>query len=642
MDPREELRLRKEALAEAEQVPSGELQMSPQEELRLRKEALGESSSSTEGSLGRYAGMALRSAASIPGQIADIPLLAYNLPRAVYEAYNPEAPNRTFSLGEMTKQGIDKLTEGKYAPHTNTEKNIAAAGEALAPFGVAGKITKLPKLIQKAYAPTAANIAGTGAGAATAQQVLNINPEDSLSALGLGIVSGSLANRATRGIQGAGRTLMGKAGQDSRARAAIRYKPIGQKLISEIPEELGGKEIESVTHQKAGKLAYKGIDQYKNKADRVFNTLEKKLDSLIGKKIDKESPERFVSMKEPMEWAMDQYNKIETPVMKEEFLNSPLGKQLQKIGFKDLLEADPHSAIGSGITDIKVPYKDLLTFRRNLDNSISTFGQIGSIDQGDLKQLRGQIKEQLGNKIKEFGEKPYKILQRYNQHYEKYADKRIPMINDIKEEKNFPAKAYKKSISDIQDDAQRPEVIIKSLKGPEKEEYTLSLFRDLGKKKGEIKPTGGSQDLPIQKFDLPTFFDNFTSLEPETQKIYMSGLTKPMQQNIKKQLKLYEGYKNIINESEGFADVLFKKPALSLKSKLTKTFIRKMAGEKWESEAGQKKLRTVLEGGTLKKKPSMGSLKQAAVTVTPWMLDKQIAERKKRKYVIHPDAIETR
>lgn len=147
-----------------------------------------------------------RNLATLPGAVADVPALLYNVPAALMG-------KQTYVPSQMIGSAIDKATQGYTKPETNMEKVKEAVTQSVLPMGALGKagnllarqgskwLNKPGKYLQSSNALTPSNVAATAAGSAGTQQYLNMNPEANvLDTLGIGLLASLAGGKIGKNI----------------------------------------------------------------------------------------------------------------------------------------------------------------------------------------------------------------------------------------------------------------------------------------------------------------------------------------------------------------------------------------------------------------------------------------------------------
>lgn len=150
---------------------------------------------------------------------------------------------------------------------------------------------------------------------------------------------------------------------------------------------------------------------------------------------------------------------------------------------KEMIEKSLEKELGN-ISANKVPYKTgIREIQRKIDDMVSTYGQIGNISQGQLKQLRGVIKQDLTNHFDTIGGEANQAWKTYNKEGHLFIKNKKPIINEI-------YKANEKSLTHVLQDALRARnsnphklrVIYEGLSPESKTEVFGSFINNLGKK----------------------------------------------------------------------------------------------------------------------------------------------------------------
>ena len=419
-----------------------------------------------------------------------------------------------------------------------------------------GKITEIANELSPR------NIMGTTLASGASQHMLNEDPDNFLGALGAGLAA-SAVNQT--GFNAMGRVMakdpyklidilsshikynpkkhsrLIKAGIDPTMADVVDRPSIktvqkwlendwaGGPMISEarnnqsrqVLENLGAYKSD-LTPSSSGELIYRGAVNRKQRMSKVssdmFNALNRKINNFII-----ENPnERFVKIDKPIQSLSKEFIKLETPQMKSDFLKSDQGKLLTKMidmtpnrVFDANGKIDIVKSLKGSPDNMKVPFEDAMSLRRNLDDRLSEkFGIIGDRTQGDLKHIRGMLKEGQSDFIKKIGPSAEKSWNRANRFYSNYAEKEVPIINKIsKTHKISEVDNFNNIIKDFRKGEISSSLAMKGLKQKDRSLLTNSIISDLGKDN-------------FGDFDYHRFYKNYNSL-PEVQKSYLtSNLTK--------------------------------------------------------------------------------------------------------------------
>ena len=485
---------------------------------------------------------------------------------------------------------IESIGEGRAKAKPGFQENIEPYAESLLslPFGGgAGKgLQALGKIIPKGG--KVLEYAGKGVGAGTklttrtaaanvgalyGARKASENYEDNPIASLVGLIVGGFAGRGAINQASNLRKLPGGI-RDLKSKAAIRTSTVGEPYLEEVAHDLGAHRILEQSPLEAGDIAQKSVGAYKAKANQLWNKLETSL--------HKHGANLRVSAADPLKWAVEKFSELDDPILKDIFMKSPLGVETKRMmGLNLGLNAESFiEAIQKKPSLLTKDYsfRDVLKYRRNIDNSISNKGwnQIGSIDEGELKHFRGLFSHSIGDGFKYLSPESYKLWNRYNANYSKYAATKIPKINAVTEHEFEPYKAFEASKEGLKGLDSNAQFTMSTLKGGDKEKYALSVIRDLGRN-GE-------------KFDLHKFAKNFHDLETPVKKQILGSLSPAVRKDVQTQLGIVKGMNNIVNETQNLGDILYRTPALSTYQKVKKTLIKQLAGSKYKTPEGRQKL----------------------------------------------------
>lgn len=528
---------------------------------------------------------------------ANLPVLGYNLAAAT--AGKPE--HMVDYPSERVGAGVDWLTGGRSKSRNKYEETMEPYQElglgmvtgsayakllekAAAKAAIKGS-TKAAKTLSRTgkvigagsalNAPTAARNVGALYGA---QRAGEIYPESPLVAPIVGSVIGGTVGKSAHSVTNLANP---KSWSQAVEEAALRHPKIGKKFIEQTPTRYGAEDILKQDASKVGKTVQEGVRGYLGKATGMWGRLEKRLDTTA-----KTSPVgNEVSISRPLIKVVNEFKKLDDPVLQNDFMRSPIGQELikhmrlsPKTTGEDFAALIADRASLKGLVNQRYTVSDLLKLRRNIDNDISKKGHmpIGTYDEKDLRSFRGSLAKSIGKKFKEMGEVPHSQYKRYMSNYERFAETKKDKINDILEHKFSPGKAYDAATQDLTRHVEYPEFVSNTLTGAAKENFGKSLLGELGR-------TGDG-------FDLDKASKNFANLSHSSKEKVLATLSKSDKDAFLKQLDIHKGYNKILHKENNIVDTLLRTPALSVRKALLKTRGKRYLGEKFNNPEGIERL----------------------------------------------------
>lgn len=465
-----------------------------------------------ESNIGKVGRSALRSTAAIPGNIADVPLLAYNLPAMLMG-------KKTYSVGEKSKELMDRALGMEGRPIDPSMRLGEAALDVMLPGGVATKVinagekaSKISKIAHSMYAPTKSAVAGSVA----AQHVSNVDPTNPLGAfaagIGIPLVSGkigtSLKNRSTN-----------KAIKHAQKNPNLR-----KEAIEYLGHEAGAPEIKGMTREESGKVITRGQQHQKKADETLFN-------------------ERFSKAETEARKITDNFKNYKThlkigPTIKS-FLDDVNWEHLSAAERKIILETEPGKAVKrllgfnnskksvSQIDDIyknkEFPeliskYHNVNNISRDLRNFTSKGDVIGSVEQGLAKKLNSGLIDDMGTVFKD-DPKMHQYWKDTRNMYSVEMEHHKPLKNKVLEHqpreffKGKPTEAFLETTTgkgNVLESPHNLDYYLKGLNPEDKNKYIQGLLNEIGSKSGE--------------FSLPEAVGGFKKLKEPIRNILTGGM----------------------------------------------------------------------------------------------------------------------
>lgn len=434
-------------------------------------------------------------------------------------------------------------------------------------------LTKGAKALKMMSAPTASNIGTTAGATAASQAYLNENPNDALGSLLASLAGGVTGQKSLKALKnvkelGLSNTLANRTGK------ALQINPEKVAQMGDIPYSLGDVTNSPIYQALQNKASWApgagGIMKrfYKKQGDIVrekigvdeFPLDEETAGHLIHKSAEKQTKAHSTKMEELKElyekpikegnnlveaphslsFNKEQLKQHLTPTEKSLYLKEAAAKealnlermaeevaQLEKPGIKigkenvdfqkhphlkEMIENQINKELGEIKTN-RVPYKGLQQIKSNIDDLISTYGQIGNVSQRALKELRGSIKNDLDKHFKSLGGETSRAWDTFNKEGSTFIRTKKKNFNEIfKANEKDLTKVFMDTIKDRKTNPRKLSVVYEGLSVPEREKLFGSFMHDLGKT--------GTNDFNIFKARR-----NFNDMRKAQQNVFLEGLS---------------------------------------------------------------------------------------------------------------------
>lgn len=348
--------------------------------------------------------------------------------------------------------------------------------------------SKIANIGSRTYATTKANIAGNIGSSAASKAYLDEHPNDVGGAILAGLaggttgsISGNVLKHGPKNVaaRGTGKLL----GIDSEKAEALKnlpysvadisnnkfvqgaqhkldWTPLGSGTMNKFYETQGkalrkaiGRGELPANEEEVGRLIHGAASRLKESHTLKQNASEEAFSKALKNK------DAYVKAKNALDFNrknLSEYTTNEAKRLHQQKADYKFGSSLEKmakelnyspadIGGEKVNLNDPkyhnlrdavNTAINDSvaslpITNEYIPFNDLRALRRNIDDQISTFGQIGNITQGNLKRLRGRIKEDLNNHFNTLGGKARDSWHEFNQREHLFQKNEKPHINEV-------------------------------------------------------------------------------------------------------------------------------------------------------------------------------------------------------------------
>ncbi len=480
---------------------------------------------------------AAKSVAKGFGSIPDLVNLPINTAAAFMGA--PQLPSVSQNVGQY----FDEASGGLTVPRNNFEDIIDTAGEFVAgggPYSLAAKGAKLSQLPKSAEALGKLSPQNLGelmsfAGAGTGFEVGKKAAPDSMAVPLLASLVGGVAPSAaqatakvaTRPIQSTQNALAKglsvnpdkvKSFQESGLEPSLSNisdsRPIGtlentlkEMFFTGTPlkkiEETNAAKLnqlgEGLTQLEAGEVAQRGLQ-----ANRKIENAEIKV--LKDKMLTHLEPNDPI-LPTNAQRIIEHETRALTPQARTKFDSTPEGRVYQELS----------TAIKAN--NGKLPYDYYDIFRKGLDNDITTFGSIGNQTQGSYKHLRGAIKRDIEEAVRQKGPEALADYKQYNKVAGAVAEKNKRIVNGLIKNKTA-TETFKNIVTDLKVDAKKADTVLKTLNHGEKQVFSEALVKELGMS-------------PQNEFTASYLATNFKKLEPKAQEVLLS----PYSPDTQKQLR---------------------------------------------------------------------------------------------------------
>ncbi len=517
-----------------------------------------------ESKLPQYAAKFGRNLAAGVGDIAHIPGIIHQAPeilvhkaRAFLDSKQKKKSDEQIEKilagpGERIAKSIDKATGDYTKPSTSGERIAESVTRAIPSLPVgfgASQVKTLPGLAKAALSRQ--NIGSTLGAAGLSQAAIENSPDDMLGSAA-GTVAGSVLGGKLAGISKirpkpnvegyfprTGRWVGEKLSvnpdkvkafkdtgvsptfsnvsdspnvsvlENRLSKMPFSSKPIVKAREKQHDQVKGLVESFGTPSEAPGELLRKGAenysqtqkDIYKKGADKVLAGLEK--DAVFvpvagTKKINllpMENTQKF----------LDEYK-----------ANFPLDETSQKLyqktkvaPFEDDLSKLKKSYADTGL----VPLSTFKGIQDNVDDMVSSWGQIGNKSQSSLKKLRTKMNGDIGKYLHQIDPEVGEQWTANNKFWENFRRRDTPHLDKILD-KSIPEESlFNKALNDLKSkdsNKQRFKVSFNGLDGKEKNAVSNSFIQALGNKNGE--------------FHTYHFATQFNKLPKESKKLLMSGL----------------------------------------------------------------------------------------------------------------------
>ncbi len=538
-------------MSESREDLERELRELEKEEMNLKN------SSSGKSSIPRETTKAIRKVISMPGMVADFPITAINSALGGFGS-----KKRIPSQQKASENLFDYMTSNYARPETDQEKIHDAALDVLAP-SIANKAKYLQKGasyaakgIKEFLKPTTTGVIGAAAG----QHFLNKDPESSGKALIASLLPGVVKGGATASIK----KLTPGVKEHFSLSQLKQNKNVQKNVEDEIGRMQGSLAIEPMGHEATGKRGILSANRMNKKFKSYFGDKYKSIDDYVNKYTDFNTNEkRFIDVSDGVDWIADHYKNLDQPALKKEFLQSKTGENLRR-----LLNVPKSSNIDDDmkIVDLlikhkpeipRVSYNDARQLQRNIQNTLSKAGEVGTKEQGQLRK----VSEKLNNNMSQiFRDDPQmeKLWRTTNDEYIGYLEHRKPKINEIlkfkgshkHEGKAYPGNptgAFHTIEKNISENPDYLDFILEGMKPDTRDSFVRGLIRNYGKEGEKYNPLKGAKAI--------------SNLEKPVKERLMGGLKKQTRKQFEEPTELLKQYKHEIHQphTESALSPLFDK-----------------------------------------------------------------------------------
>lgn len=449
------------------------------------------------------------------------------------------------SLAHAVESEIDKYTKGKYIPKTDREK----IADAITQFSIPGKgissvlkhAGKAPKLA-KFIKPTTAGVAGVGVG----QHVLNKKPEDTTNSMAANFLT-TLLTRKTQNLgKNVSQTLRKNPDallhpiQSLKNYTKIRKNPTTQTAIEhEIGNKAGASKIEEATPSKMGLNIESAAKSYKTKMSNEFSKDYSNLEHKLAHKL-KANPETHIDVpvKSAAQTLRKSYFNMKDETQKDALLKTAAGKMWLR-----LLNAPPKTKseeldflLKSGkVKNLQNPKLNLAEAKeaeKSIRDLIKTpLGDIGPNEQRILKKAASQLRGETASSISKVDPKLGSEWKNVNKRFSKWQNEDKPILNKINSLVGEPEKISQLALSDLKLGAKPLNKTLSLAEGSKKNNIALGALHQLGNVEN--------------KFNMPTFYNNFKGLSVKEQGRILNGLEPSFRNSFEDSLNQYKNYLDI-------------------------------------------------------------------------------------------------
>ena len=274
------------------------------------------------------------------------------------------------------------------------------------------------------------------------------------------------------------------------------YEKAADKRNMEL-EQLFNKhgELEKATSIKgAGEIVQKGAKAYNEKAKSIANKLYAKAWGNI-------EPKAKVPLNNTLK-VIDESLEAITPQAREILQKSTSGKSL--IQLENAIKQNGGSL---PIADVRRVY------RKEIDDLINTWGQVGTSEQGILKNIRSAIDQETKDFVISTNPKAAKDFAKADKFWTQFSERNRKIANKTSAQNN-PVQSFNESFTALKKgDADKAKVLMQRLPKEDKNILSSTYINELGRSAaGEFNPDKWARE--------------FTKLRPESKNILTSGLPK--------------------------------------------------------------------------------------------------------------------
>lgn len=265
------------------------------------------------------------------------------------------------------------------------------------------------------------------------------------------------------------------------------------KELEDLFSRHGGLE-KAVPISGAGEIVQKGAKAYNDKAKTIANKLYDKAWSNIDSKAK-------VPLNNTLT-AIDEALTAITPQAREILQKSTSGKSL--IQLENAIKANGGSL---PVSDLKKVY------RKDIDDLISSWGQIGTSEQGVLKNIRNALDAETKQFVIASNPSSAKDFAKADKFWGNFSERNKKLANKISSQ-NDPIQSFNESFSALKKgDAGKAKVLFQRLPKDDKATLSSTYINELGRSaNGE--------------FSADKWAREYTKLRPESQKVLTEGLPK--------------------------------------------------------------------------------------------------------------------
>lgn len=480
--------------------------------------------------------------------------------RLPIEAFNLLAPGRKSNFSRVRDEANRVLDEKGFGgrPEGTLESTLLSVPEYLTsgvvgiPLKGAQTAGKVAQSVGKFLSPTT----GGAIGSAAATNILSRDPEAGLTAMAASLAP-SIGGSLLKTIGNAG-----SRGFDYLRKSAIETGKSRQKNIKkELSKRAGSESINKAEHEVGGQLGRNAVVSAKKKIDKEFKTDF----GIRDKIIDESAPDLKINVKPAYKSLINIYKSLESDSLKKTFLASPSGKTLKTLldfASDDAIQArqkiiQRYAKKGKDINDIPeikkytdkdiddriqsidpkklgklyIPYNDTKELLHNMYDKVSNASEIGTREQGRIKNIAGMINKNMHKAIKKSVHKEdYNFIKEVDNKYKDYSFNQKLDFNKVLDVNSNDMEAVYDAVKQTKPYLKKKSFYAENMDPEKRNMFAQTFLRDLGVKEG--------------KLDIETLSENLSNLQSRQRNYIINMLNSENRDALKSSLsdlKLLKG-----------------------------------------------------------------------------------------------------